>query len=289
MNIEIDQYSGFCFGVIKAIEKAENYLKTHSKLYCLGELVHNDLEMERLSQKGLITINYDELKKLKNTTVLIRAHGEPPETYEIIKKNNITIIDATCPVVLKLQKKIKDTYSNNKDRQIVIFGKKGHAEVNGLVGQTENNAIVITDKNDLSKIDFNKPISLFSQTTQSPQKYNEIIKEIKKRLNTFSTIENFEYYNSICRQVLLRNNKLKLFAQKHDLIIFVSGKNSSNGKVLFEICKSVNKNSYFISTKDEINFLWFNNVNSVGICGATSTPRWLMEEVAKYIQEKIKT
>ncbi len=284
MKIEIDKYSGFCFGVITAIEKAEKILDKNKPLYCLGDLVHNNLEMERLKNKGLITINYEEFKQMHNTTVLIRAHGEPPETYEIAKKNNIKLIDATCPVVLRLQKKIKEKFESNKNVQIVIFGKKGHAEVNGLVGQTKDKALVINSINDLDKINFSLPIAIFSQTTQSPNKYREIIKELKKRINKYGKREQLEYINSICRQVSLRDQKLKLFAKKHDVIIFVSGKQSSNGRALFEVCKQVNANSYFISEKEEINFSWFNNANSVGICGATSTPLWLMQDIAKFIK-----
>jgi 4-hydroxy-3-methylbut-2-enyl diphosphate reductase len=284
MKIEIDKYSGFCFGVITAIEKAEKILDKNKPLYCLGDLVHNNLEMDRLKKKGLKTINYEEFKQMRNTIVLIRAHGEPPETYEIAKKNNIKLIDATCPVVLKLQKKIKETFEFNDEVQIVIFGKEGHAEVNGLVGQTRGKALVINSVNDLNKINYSKPIAIFSQTTQSPQKYKEIIKELKQKMNQYGEIKQLECVNSICRQVSLRDNKLKLFAQKHDVIIFVSGKQSSNGKALFEVCKSTNPNSFFISEKEEIDFSWFKNIKSVGICGATSTPMWLMQDIEKYIK-----
>ncbi len=288
MKIEIDKYSGFCFGVINAIAKAEKLLKENIPLYCLGDLVHNNLEMDRLQKIGLQTIQYEEFKKMKNAIVLIRAHGEPPETYEIAKKNNITLIDATCPVVLRLQKKIKKTYTENNETQIVIFGKKGHAEVNGLVGQTYGNALVINSIDDLDKLDFNKPIAIFSQTTQSPHKYDEIVSELKKRMTAYGTIEKLECINSICNQVSLRDKELKNFAQKHDVIIFVSGKQSSNGKALFEVCKSVNPQSYFISEASEIQFEWFNNASSVGICGATSTPMWLMKNIAEYIESHTK-
>ncbi|MCX7861471.1 MAG: 4-hydroxy-3-methylbut-2-enyl diphosphate reductase [Bacteroidales bacterium] len=287
MNIEIDPYSGFCFGVINAIDKAEKLLDKGILLYCLGDLVHNNHEMERLQQKGLRTIQYNEFKQMKNVTVLIRAHGEPPETYEIAKKNNITLVDATCPVVLRLQKKIKQTYEQNEDVQIIIFGKQGHAEVNGLVGQTKGNAIVINSIDDLDKIDFTRPVAIFSQTTQSPDKYATIVAELKKRMAQHGEIEKLECVNSICRQVSVRDKELKKFAQKHDVIIFVSGKQSSNGKALFEVCQSANSNSYFISNSDEIKFEWFSLAKSVGICGATSTPRWLMEKIANYIKNNL--
>lgn len=289
MKIEIDPYSGFCFGVITAIEKAEKLLEQGVPLYCLGDLVHNNVEMERLEKKGLRTIQYNEFKQMKDAVVLIRAHGEPPETYEIAQKNNITLIDATCPVVLQLQKKIKQTYQANNEIQIVIFGKQGHAEVNGLVGQTHGNAIVINDLKDLEQLDLSKPIAIFSQTTQSPDKYNEIVLELKKKMEAIGNVEKLVCVNSICRQVSLRDKELKKFAQKHDVIIFVSGKQSSNGKALFEVCKSVNPQSYFISEANEIRFEWFNHANSVGVCGATSTPMWLMKNIAEYIESYTKS
>lgn len=289
MKIEIDPYSGFCFGVITAIEKAEKLLEQGFPLYCLGDLVHNNVEMERLQKKGLRTIQYEEYRQMKDAVVLIRAHGEPPETYEIARNNNITLIDATCPVVLQLQKKIKQTFQANNEIQIVIFGKQGHAEVNGLVGQTHGNAIVISNTKDLEQLDLSKPIAIFSQTTQSPDKYNEIVSELKKKMEAVGNVEKLECVNSICRQVSLRDKELKKFAQKHDVIIFVSGKQSSNGKALFEVCQSVNPQSYFISEASEIQFEWFNNASSVGVCGATSTPMWLMKNIAEYIESKIKS
>jgi len=280
MNIEIDPGSGFCHGVVYAIQTAEKELKNGS-LYCLGDIVHNNVEIDRLSEIGLITINHEEFKKLSNCKVLIRAHGEPPETYSFAKQNNITIIDATCPVVLRLQKIIKKGYDSlkYKDGQIVIFGKEGHAEVNGLVGQTNNQAIVVNGINDLNKIDFNKPIYLFSQTTQSINELEIIKNEIQNRINQINSNIDFITNDTICRQVSNRESVLRKFAQKHDVILFVSGKKSSNGKVLFEVCKTENHNTYLISNVDEIDKQWFINVNSVGICGATSTPRWLMEKV----------
>ena len=280
MNIEIDPGSGFCHGVVYAIQTAEKELENGS-LYCLGDIVHNNVEIDRLSEIGLITINHEEFKKLSNCKVLIRAHGEPPETYSFAKQNNITIIDATCPVVLRLQKIIKKGYDSlkYKDGQIVIFGKEGHAEVNGLVGQTNNQAIVVNGINDLNKIDFNKPIYLFSQTTQSINELEIIKNEIQNRINQINSNIDFITNDTICRQVSNRESVLRKFAQKHDVILFVSGKKSSNGKVLFEVCKAENHNTYLISNVDEIDKQWFINVNSVGICGATSTPRWLMEKV----------
>lgn len=284
MEIEIDNKSGFCFGVVKAIEQAEHELEKGSVLYCLGDIVHNGSEVERLEKLGLKTINHEQFAQLHNATVLLRAHGEPPSTYEIAKKNNITIVDATCPVVLKLQSRIKKQHeSMPKNGQLVIFGKVGHAEVNGLVGQTNSSAIVIEKMADLDKIDFNKDIRLFSQTTKSVDEFNEIVKEIKHRLN-FS--QSFEYNDTICRQVANRIPNIRNFAQNHDLILFVSGKKSSNGKILYEECKKVNPKSYLIAEPEEINPEWLKaSINKIGICGATSTPAWLMEKVAAKIKE----
>lgn len=285
MKVEIDKNSGFCFGVVNAIKKAEKILNKEKLLYCLGDLVHNNQEMQRLEQKGLKTITHEQLKKMTGVTVLIRAHGEPPETYAIAKKNNIQLIDATCPVVLRLQKKIKKTFEANDNKQIVIFGKKGHAEVIGLVGQTEGKAIVVSSIEELNQIDFKMPIVVFSQTTQRPEKYKLLIDELKKRMRTYQTVELLSYTNSICKQVSNRDKKLRVFASNHDIILFVSGKQSSNGKALYEVCKSVNYASYFISDLEEIKTEWFTNAQSVGICGATSTPMWLMEKVADYIKK----
>jgi len=282
MKIEIDQHSGFCFGVVYAIEKAEKILDTGQPLYCLGDLVHNNLEMQRLEKKGLITITHQQFEQMHNTTVLIRAHGEPPSTYEIAKKNNIQLIDATCPVVLRLQKRVKEASTTNQ--QIIIFGKKGHAEVNGLIGQVNGKALVINSIEELDKINLHQPITVFSQTTQSPHKYKEIIEALKKRMADLGTLHLLNYTNSICRQVSSRDKELRLFAQSHDIILFVSGKQSSNGKALYEVCKSVNPRSYFISEEAEIKTEWFSNIESIGICGATSTPMWLMKQIAEYIK-----
>lgn len=294
MLIEIDKNSGFCFGVVKAIEMAEKELKESGHLYCLGEIVHNNVEVKRLAKEGLVTIDFETFKKLKHCKVLIRAHGEPPETYKIAEENDITIIDATCAVVLKLQKKIKQGYekakiSENKE-QVVIFGKEGHAEVNGLVGQTNNEAIVVNDINDLYKIDFSKPIDLFSQTTQSKSKFNLLKQELIARMSEAGIKpENcLKANDTVCHQVSNREPKLKEFAQNHELVIFVSGQQSSNGKMLYKVCKEANPNTLFISESNEISGDLFKNINSVGICGATSTPLWLMEKIADTIKNLTK-
>lgn len=286
MKIEIDENSGFCFGVVTAINKAEAELTIQRELYCLGDIVHNSMEVERLSQKGLITINREEFLKLRNKKVLFRAHGEPPSTYEHALKNELNVIDATCPVVLNLQKNIKKAYqlSDKEKTQIVIYGKLGHAEVNGLVGQTEGRAIVVESVDDLFKIDFSKDIKLFSQTTKSIEGFNQIVEEIKSRINPSST---FEYNDTICRQVANRIPKIIAFAAKHELILFVSGKKSSNGKVLFDECRKVNPNIVMISDLEELDYTIFGKVNSVGICGATSTPKWLMEALKRKIEQNI--
>jgi len=287
VQITIDQDSGFCFGVVYAIEMAEGELMANKQLYCLGDIVHNDVEVNRLTQKGLQIITHDDLKNLKNCKVLIRAHGEPPETYKIALENNIELIDASCPVVLKLQNRIKNTYDKvkNINGQIIIYGKPGHAEVNSLWGQTNKTATIISGEEDLDKIDFSKPIYLFSQTTKSTKGFYKIKEIIAERAlqNNGKLIESND---TICRQVSNRDIKLKEFAQNHERIIFVSGKKSSNGKVLYDACKTENPNSYFISEESELNPEWLIGANSVGICGATSTPMWLMEKVASHIKKK---
>ncbi|MDU1903582.1 MAG: 4-hydroxy-3-methylbut-2-enyl diphosphate reductase [Dysgonomonas sp.] len=281
-KIEIDSGSGFCFGVVNAIKKAEEELAKGGILYCLGDIVHNNLEVERLEKLGLRTINHEEFAKLRNVKVLLRAHGEPPSTYETAKKNNIEIIDASCPVVLRLQRRIKDKYDIVSETQIVIYGKKGHAEVNGLMGQTNSEAIVIEKKEDLDKLDFNRNICLFSQTTKPLDGFQEIIDIISSRIS--KDVE-FEYFDTICRQVSNRIPNIKEFATKHDLIFFVAGKKSSNGKVLFSECQKYNSNSYFVSSPEEINPDVIKEGLSIGVCGATSTPKWQMEEVEKRIAE----
>lgn len=285
ISIEIDIKSGFCFGVVTAIHKAEEELQKTGQLYCLGDIVHNSDEVERLRNKGLITITHEEMKQLHNVKVLLRAHGEPPSTYELAKQNNIEIIDATCPVVLQLQRRIKDTYNCENPRpQIVIYGKIGHAEVNGLVGQTNGEAIVVEDISQLDKVDLNRNIALYSQTTKSLQGFSAMRDEISSRKSPSTT---FNSYDTICRQVANRVEHIRQFASNHELIIFVSGKKSSNGKILYNECLDVNQNSHFISNENEIDSKWVNGVSSIGICGATSTPRWLMENVKARLQQLI--
>lgn len=283
-KIEIDQGSGFCFGVVNAIRQAEEQLTGKEKLYCLGDIVHNGQEVNRLEGKGLKTIDHNQYNDLHDATVLLRAHGEPPITYFTALKNNIKIVDATCPVVLQLQKKIKLCYQNEKsiNPQIIIFGKKGHAEVNGLVGQTEGSAIVIEGSDDLDKLDYSRPIRLYAQTTKSIEGFKRIVEEINKRINPGVS---FLHFDTICRQVSNRIPNIANFATKHDLILFVSGKKSSNGKVLFEQCLKANPNSRFISDESDLEAEWFEGVESIGICGATSTPKWLMEKVQKHIEK----
>lgn len=287
MKVEIDKDSGFCFGVVTAIHKAEAELGKEGDLYCLGDIVHNAREVERLGEKGLKTITHSDLSKLKNAKVLLRAHGEPPKTYEIARKNNVTVIDATCPVVLQLQRRIKKTYdegvatelSGGKKPLIVIYGKNGHAEVNGLVGQTNGEAVVVQSPDDLGKIDFDRDIIMYSQTTKSIEGFKEIIEEIKRKKRGGK----FEYYDTICRQVANRLDKIKEFASTHDVIIFVSGSKSSNGKVLFEKCKEMNARTYLISDESQLSADMTKGAESVGVCGATSTPLWLMEKIAGII------
>ena len=282
-TVEIDKSSGFCFGVVNAIQSAEKELTMDKDLYCLGDIVHNSQEVNRLQRKGLRTINHEDLKNMHNKRVLLRAHGEPPSTYEIAERNSIRIIDATCPVVLQLQKKILKHYKemNPFDSQIVIFGKIGHAEVNGLVGQTDGKAIVIEKITDLDLLDFSKNIYLFSQTTMSVHDFKEIVTEIQKQIHKDVS---FKYFDTICRQVANRIPHIREFAARHDLILFVAGEKSSNGKVLFGECIKANINTHLISNPDDINPQWLKNVQSVGVCGATSTPKWLMEDVARKIE-----
>ena len=277
VNIEIDEFSGFCFGVTRAINKAEEQLAQSGHLYCLGDIVHNSNEVERLNSKGLETITHEQLRQLHDVKVLLRAHGEPPETYEIARRNNIEIIDATCPVVLQLQRRINKSYSQPDlaDAQIVIYGKRGHAEVNGLVGQTAGNALVIESIDELDKIDFSRNIYLYSQTTKSVQQFRQIVDEIERRI---APGVQFRSFDTICRSVANRMPQISQFASRHDLILFVSGHKSSNGKVLYNECLRVNANSHHIEGPSEINPQWLQGVESIGICGATSTPKWLMEQ-----------
>jgi 4-hydroxy-3-methylbut-2-enyl diphosphate reductase len=288
MDVTIDKHSGFCFGVEFAIQMAEDEMENDRTLYCLGDIVHNDLEVKRLYDKGLRIIDRENLKNLKDCKVLIRAHGEPPETYKIALNNNIEIIDASCPVVLKLQNRIKDAHEAMKKEsgQIVIYGKSGHAEIIGLNGQTKNNAIIISSEEDLDKIDFNKTITLFSQTTKSTDGFYRIVKRIEERLGNSQDSDDSRFisHDSICRQVSNRVPQLINFSREHNVILFVSSKKSSNGKVLFEKCKQNNKRSYFIEDAEEISESWISEKDSIGICGATSTPMWLMEKVENKVR-----
>ena len=284
MNIEIDQGSGFCFGVTRAIGKAEEELNKDGHLFCLGDIVHNGKECDRLQRLGLATINHEELKGIHKSKVLLRAHGEPPSTYILAQRNEIEIIDATCPVVLHLQERIKKEYDADTEhrKQIVIFGKNGHAEVLGLVGQTEGTAIVIESIADMHKLDYNKDICLYSQTTKPLDEFRQIVEYIEKSISSEAT---FTFYDTICRQVANRMPNIRQFANKHDVILFVCGKKSSNGRVLFKECKDANPRSYMIDTANEIDLRWLQDCNSIGICGATSTPNWLMEECKIRIEE----
>ena len=283
-NIEIDSGSGFCFGVTTAIRKAEEELAKGTTLYCLGDIVHNGMECERLKQLGLITIDHEQMAELHDVKVLLRAHGEPPETYELARRNNIEIIDATCPVVLQLQKKIKRQYESGAP-SIVIFGKPGHAEVMGLVGQTGGNAIVIAHFDDVKKLDFSRDIYLYSQTTKSLDEFHRIISYIQEHI---SPEAHFQSFDTICRQVANRMPNISAFAARHDLILFVCGRKSSNGRVLFEECQRVNPNSHLIEGAGEIDPSWLEGISSVGICGATSTPKWLMEQCRDYLMASSK-
>ena len=285
MTVEIDEGTGFCFGVVNAIRKAEEELGRSGRLYCLGDIVHNAAEVERLRRKGLETITHADLENLHGVKVLLRAHGEPPATYELARRNGIEIIDATCPVVLQLQRRIKASADEGrreaaeKERQplIVIYGKPGHAEVNGLVGQTGGEAVVVSSLEDMEKIDFSRDIRLYSQTTKPLDGFRQIVEYIRSRKGD----EGFEWHDTICRQVANRIPRIREFARRHDVVIFVSGAKSSNGRVLFEECRKVNPRSYLVSDASQLQPQWMEGVERVGICGATSTPRWLMAEVAQ--------
>lgn len=279
VKIEIDEDSGFCFGVVTAIGKAESELNGGNELYCLGDIVHNGEEINRLAKMGLQVIGHSDLSHLKNAKVLLRAHGEPPSTYKTASDNGIKVIDATCPVVLRLQQKIRKAYEEHPDSEIVIYGKSGHAEVNGLVGQTKGTAKVVESLSDIDLIDYSKDILLFSQTTKSIDGYAALIEEIKKRK---SKETEFTAYDTICRQVSNRMEKIRQFAKSHDLVLFVGGEKSSNAKVLFKVCKQENDNSFFISSSNDVQKEWLiDSVETIGICGATSTPNWQMEEIKR--------
>lgn len=284
MTIEIDQGSGFCFGVTRAIGKAEEELSKGERLYCLGDIVHNGQECNRLLQLGLQTIDHQQFLQLHNEKVLLRAHGEPPSTYQQAKQNHINVIDATCPVVLHLQERIKREYDADKDhrKQIVIFGKNGHAEVLGLVGQTNGTAIIIETPEEVNRLDFNQDICLFSQTTKPLDGFQRIVNYTSEHISPNAT---FTYYDTICRQVANRMPNIRAFATKHDVILFVCGQKSSNGRMLFDECKASNPSSYMIDSASEIQLDWLKDCKSVGICGATSTPKWLMEECKVRIKE----
>lgn len=275
LNVEIDGNSGFCNGVVRAIRQAEDYLCTHDRLYSLGDIVHNSLELSRLKAKGLEILDIDAVSDLHDDTVLIRAHGEPPATYALAEANNLHLIDCTCPVVLALQRKVREVYDRMKDvrGEIIIFGKRGHAEVNGLVGQTDGNAVVVSGTDELDRIDFTRPIALFSQTTKDPQAYAALAEAIRSRS------KDVQVFDTICRQVASRHKSLVEFARSHSVILFVSGRESSNGKVLFDLCKSANPRTFWLENASDMDMSWFHDGDSVGVCGATSTPAWQLEEV----------
>lgn len=285
IQIEIDSGSGFCFGVTTAISKAEEELSRSDTLYCLGDIVHNGMEVERLHLQGLQTIDHSQLSQLHDVKVLLRAHGEPPATYATAERNHIEIIDATCPVVLQLQRRIKRQYDDNPQAQIVIFGKNGHAEVLGLVGQTDGNAIVVENLDDASHLCFDRDIYLYSQTTKSLDEFHALIAYIQAHISPQATFRSFD---TICRQVANRMPNIAAFAARHDMILFVSGHKSSNGKVLFNECLRVNANSHHIEQPSEIDLHWLDGVKTIGICGATSTPKWIMEQCRVHILEALK-
>ena len=276
LTVEIDPGSGFCNGVVRAVRQAEEYLSRAPRLYSLGAIVHNSLELERLKAKGLEILELEDVRNLHNETLLIRAHGEPPATYALAADNGIRIIDCTCPVVLQLQQKVKEVYRGMKDSggQVVIFGKRGHAEVNGLVGQTEGTALVIGSLEEVERVDSSRPVALFSQTTKDPDEYAQVCRAVEERCN--HTV----VFDTICRQVASRHKSLVAFARAHSIILFVSGKESSNGKVLFDLCRSVNPRSRWLEDASQIAPSWFSEGDTVGVCGATSTPKWQLEETA---------
>jgi len=277
LNVDIDINSGFCFGVVYAIEMAEDILEEEGKLYCLGDIVHNDEEVKRLEQKGLEIINHEQLSAISDSKVLIRAHGEPASTYQLALENNITLIDASCPVVLKLQNRIKNSY--DKEEKIYIYGKHGHAEVVALLGQTNNNAVVFQDLEELDLAELPREITLYSQTTKSTDKFYEINEVLRENGITVKTND------TICRQVSNRDKELRNFATAFDVIVFASGTKSSNGKVLYKVCKDQNTRTYFVSSIEDVKAEWFGMNERVGICGATSTPMWLMEDIKSHLQK----
>ncbi len=286
--VEVDSKSGFCYGVIKAIRQAESYLENSAEINSLGAIVHNNTELARLEKLGMRVVGHKDLEKMEDSVLFIRAHGEPPSTYNIARERNLRVLDCTCPVVLKLQERIRVGYEQVKaiGGTLLIFGKRGHAEVNGLVGQVNSDATIIESVNDLGSVDFRRPITIYSQTTKDPAEYSALITIIKKMIiEGGGQLEKFTYHNTICRQVSSRHPHLKQFAQKHSVIIFVSGGESSNGKVLFETCRSVNNRAYKVENSEEIRKEWFRQGDTVGVCGATSTPMWQLEEIAALIAE----
>ena len=291
MTVTVDKSAGFCWGVIRTIDIAESELRTNQPLYVLWDVIHNPMEIERLGQEGLKTVTLDNLEKLRGEKVLIRAHGEPPATYKRAEELGITLIDATCPVVWKVQERIRKFYE--RGFQVVIYGKRDHAEVVGLVGQTNGEAIVIKSLEEIAKVDLTRKTVLFSQTTMDKQTFHQLKEEFQKRIKDFvvGTFEEeaveFHAKDTICGQVSGRDKKLREFAQQNDVMIFVAGRNSSNGKVLFHICQEANPRTYFVESESELQTEWFAGVENVGISGATSTPQWLMERIRKYIEEKI--
>ncbi len=280
LTVEIDPRSGFCNGVVRAIRQAENYLEFNKHLYSLGAIVHNTEELERLKKEGLEILSLEDLEKLQDDVILVRAHGEPPSTYALARRNNLQVIDCTCPVVLKLQERVRETWLRIRPLggKVLIFGKKGHAEVNGLVGQTDGEAIVIGSIEEAAAVDFAHPVALFSQTTKDPLEFARIADYVRSRR------PDAEVFDTICRQVAQRHNSLISFARTHSLILFVSGRESSNGKVLFDLCRSVNPRTYRLENKSQIDLSWFSDGDRVGICGATSTPKWQLEEIFLYLQ-----
>lgn len=289
MQVSIDKNSGYCFGVEFAIKMAEDEMENEGMLYCLGDIVHNDMEVSRLAQKGLVVIDREQLAELRDCKVLIRAHGEPPETYKMAIQNNIELIDASCPVVLKLQHRVKNAFDKmeRENGQIVIYGKKGHAEVIGLTGQTLEKAVVVMEDSDLEKIDYTRPVTLFSQTTKSTKGFYQLSEKIESRIQSakgeFKEVD-FNANDSICRQVSNREPQLQRFSKENDVILFVSGKKSSNGKALYQVCLEENPRSYFIENETELDPSWFRSGDKVGVCGATSTPMWLMEQVKTFVE-----
>lgn len=286
MTIDLDPQSGFCHGVVAAIRKAEDRLEqTGGTLYCLGDIVHNSSEVDRLRRRGLETITHEQLLSLSDTSVLLRAHGEPPSTYRLARERGIEIIDATCPVVLKLQLRIKQDYEstrcNPEPPLFLIYGKRGHAEVNGLVGQTEGSAIVVESPDELAGIDLDRDVYLYSQTTKSIDGFQALVAAVKERKSKGQ----FIYHDTICRQVARRREGLRKFASEHDVVIFVSGAKSSNGAVLFADCLGVNPRSHRVSSPEQIDLSWLEGAETVGICGATSTPGWLMAQIKQHIED----